>query len=338
MIQIIQFTVSLLLFYSVASFTHTEDTYNGVVTNNLLGIHEFLMRGSIFQIDVNQNLSLIPLLQLKWLQLNATHCRFRGFMLPTIPENHCVACEGGGESFRGFLKTWVPQIVMKNILTDDEIPISIGMEYLEQAPYTLEETEVACVENNAAVSYQFIIKNWISSTINIVTPLYSIKLDRSKEVFVGNKSFHALWAFTDFRQSNSIKNKIEYHFLNLKTSLDYSLRQGFSNYILYLHPTLFNELLNFPQFKLFMESKKVFVFLFDRYPMYPLDPYAWRQYTFQHALLGAWGNDVYFTSFDKDEVLGVPSKTTLFELATSGCLKEKTFYRLPMTLNYAQSV
>jgi hypothetical protein len=148
------------------------------------------MRGAIYQIDLNETLSLIPLVQLKWLQLNATHCRFRGFMLPTIPQHHCVACEGGGESFRGFLETWTPQIALKNTLIDDEISISFEKGYIGQSPYAFDETEVVCVENNAAVSYQFIIKNWISSTINTVTPSYSIRLDRSNKVFIGNKSFH----------------------------------------------------------------------------------------------------------------------------------------------------
>ena len=38
------------------------------------------------------------------------------------------------------------------------------------------------------------------------------------------------------------------------------------------------------------------------------------------------------SAFDKDEVLGIPSETTLYDLVTTGCLKDGYFFRVPMTL------
>jgi hypothetical protein len=53
-----------------------------------------------------------------------------------------------------------------------------------------------------------------------------------------------------------------------------------------------------------------------------------------HAILAAWGNDIFFTNFDRDEVLGFPNPVNLKEVISTGCMKGASLIRLPMALKF----
>jgi hypothetical protein len=304
----------------------------GVVHNDMLGIHEFIIRGSIQGSDGSLR-PIVPLVTLKWLPINDTFCRMRGVILVNIPENHPVIF---GESFRSD-NSWLPQI---SLVTDEEhkekSKYDLKLASTQRVPYLIEHDALPCFTDKnkdsiglQPLSYEFVIHNWVSNTRKVLTPATTMFVDHSSMIFRGNKSFHSLLAFTDFEVK---AEDIKYHMYNLASSVNYNDRQGFTNSLFYLNGKLFAYLYRMPAFLHLLRSKKLFVYVFSGMPMYPRDLYAWREYIFNHARLAAWGNDVYLTALDRDEVLAIPYKTTLYEMVTTGCLKDLSYVDLIMAI------
>ncbi len=201
-------------------------------------------------------------------------------------------------------------------------------------PYPFERLDIPCFIDGEPVSYFIEIADWKQTTTAVTTPAHYIAADISSHFF-SDKGFFTLWAYV-----NDFKNvgiPIQDHIRTIERVYNHSQRIGFTGMFLYMHPSFFGQIIAHATTTLLdhFADRSIFFFIVDSVPEYPNNKRAWWEYSQDHALLAAWGNDVYLTNFDRDEVLGLPQRINLRELVTTGCMRDAALIRTPVGFKFA---
>ena len=300
-----------------------------VVLSNLnVGIHEFLLRGR------SNADSFTALFMLKFVRKTLGICTLKGFVLPHVPD---VEIDDKEYLFPYFVETFPgnfhPHVVLRGV--NNERTLDVVVESAVPPPYPFQRLDLPCFVDGVAASYFVEVTNWEQKSVVVTTPAHYVMADIGSSFFADG-SFISLWAYVnDFKSYGNVP--VADHVRNMEAVFNYSQRIGFSSMFVYLHPYFYVNFVNHASSMLLQRfaDRSIFFYLVDGVPEFPRQPYKWREYYTAHALLAAWGHDVYLTLFDRDEVLGLPLRSNLTELVTTGCLKDASLIRLPMALKVA---